>query len=84
MHYSWKMFGSSKRSRNRYLYCTNYSSKTIEKEEKYMGKVTYEFDENKESRDIKLIVNRYKMIYALDELEKYRHDLSPICPRSSI
>ena len=40
-----------------------------------MGKVTYEFDENKESRDIELIVNRYKMICALDELEKYRHDL---------
>ena len=40
-----------------------------------MGKVTYEFDENKESRDIKLIVNRYKMIYAFNELEKYRHDL---------
>lgn len=31
-----------------------------------MGKVTFEFDENKESRDIKLIVNRYKMICALD------------------
>lgn len=40
-----------------------------------MGKVTYEFDENKESRDIELIVNRYKMICALDELEKYRYDL---------
>ena len=40
-----------------------------------MGKVTYEFDENKENRDIELIVNRYKMICALDELEKYRHDL---------
>lgn len=40
-----------------------------------MGKLTYEFDENKESRDIELIVNRYKMICALDELEKYRHDL---------
>lgn len=40
-----------------------------------MGKVTYEFDENKESHDIELIVNRYKMIFALDELEKYRHDL---------
>lgn len=25
-----------------------------------MGKVTYEFDENKESRDIEFIVNRYK------------------------
>ena len=36
-----------------------------------MGKVTYEFDENKESHDIELIV----MICALDELEKYRHDL---------
>lgn len=40
-----------------------------------MGKVTFEFDENKESRDIELIVNRYKMICALDELEKYRYDL---------
>ena len=40
-----------------------------------MGKVTYEFDENKESHDIELIVNRYKMICALDKLEKYRHDL---------
>ena len=40
-----------------------------------MGKVIYEFDENKESRGIELIVNRYKMICALDELEKYRHDL---------
>ena len=40
-----------------------------------MGKVTYEFDEDKESRDIELIVNRYKMICALDELEKYRYDL---------
>lgn len=40
-----------------------------------MGKVTFEFDENKESRDIELIVNRYKMICALDDLEKYRYDL---------
>ena len=40
-----------------------------------MWKVTYEFDENKESHDIELIVNRYKMIGALDELEKYRYDL---------
>lgn len=40
-----------------------------------MGKVTYEFEENKESHDIELIVNRYKMICALDELEKYRYDL---------
>lgn len=40
-----------------------------------MGKVTFEFDETKESRDIELIINRYKMICALDELEKYRYDL---------
>jgi len=40
-----------------------------------MAKVIYEFDENEESRDIELIVNRYKMICALDKLEKYRYDL---------
>lgn len=40
-----------------------------------MGKVTFEFDENNERNDIELVVNRYKMICALDELEKYRYDL---------
>ena len=39
-----------------------------------MAKVIYEFDENEEKRDIELIVNRYKMICALDKLEKYRYD----------
>ncbi len=28
-----------------------------------MGKVTFEFDETKESRDIELIVNRYNMCF---------------------
>ena len=40
-----------------------------------MGKVTFEFDENNERNDIELVVNRYKMICALDESEKYRYDL---------
>ncbi len=40
-----------------------------------MAKVTFEFDDKKESHDIELIVNRYKMICALDKLEKYRYDL---------
>lgn len=40
-----------------------------------MGKAIFEFDDEKESRDIELIVNRYKMICALDKLEEYRYDL---------
>ncbi len=36
-----------------------------------MGKVTYEFDENKESGDIELIVNRYWIGYnKLDKKDK--------------
>ena len=41
-----------------------------------MGKVTFEFDENKESRDIELIVNRYKMICAGDEYFAARYQFA--------
>lgn len=40
-----------------------------------MAKVVYEFNENKEKHDIDLINNRYKMIYALTQLDNLRRNL---------
>lgn len=40
-----------------------------------MAKVTYEFNENKEKHDIDLINGRYKMIYALTQLNNLRRNL---------
>ena len=40
-----------------------------------MAKVTYEFDENEEGRDIELINSRYKMICALNDLSDLKRKL---------
>lgn len=39
-----------------------------------MGRVNFEYDENEEREDISLIINRYKMINAIQEIsELYRN-----------
>lgn len=40
-----------------------------------MAKVTFEYDENEEKTDIELIVNRYKMWNALNELSGLRRSI---------
>ena len=35
-----------------------------------MGKVIFEFDEIEDNKDIKNIINRNKLIYALEELDR--------------
>lgn len=40
-----------------------------------MGKVIFEFDEIEDNQDIKNVINRNKLIYALDELKKYQRTL---------
>ena len=40
-----------------------------------MAKVIYELNENKEKHDIDLINNRYKMVYALTQLNNLRRNL---------
>ena len=49
-----------------------------------MGKVIFEFDEIEDSQDIKNIVNRNKLIYALDELKKYQRRLCKGCVNNQI
>ena len=40
-----------------------------------MAKVIFEFDDEKDSREIKNIINRDEFIFALDELINYRRTL---------
>lgn len=40
-----------------------------------MAKVTFEFDETEDRDDINLIVNRYKLVSALYDIQDYRRSL---------
>lgn len=40
-----------------------------------MAEVTFKFNEDEDREDINIIINRHKLVYALNELQNYRRSL---------